>query len=104
MNSIPPRSTTSASKAELVERPRADWWKGEQEMPFARATTLFPRCDDGRPVSLHAIYRYSLAGLSLGDGRRLRLRRFKSGPRWCTTAEEVERFKIALTRAHGGDV
>ena len=77
------------------------WWVGEAVVLFLEVAN---RKLLGRKMAVQSVYRLSTAGLPLGDGRRVRLRRLKTAGGFATTREEIVRFQRELTRARGGDL
>jgi len=68
------------------------WWAGESPVRLSDLPRLLPPLPSGARTSIKSIYRWSTRGLG-----GVRLRRFKHGGGWATTAEELLRFQQART-------
>lgn len=75
------------------------WWTGEDAVRLSSLPGLLPPRRDGRRISIATCYRYSLTGVC-----GVRLRRFRVGGGWATTAQELARWQRAVTQAKGGDL
>lgn len=76
----------------------APWWSAEQPVLFSEVPNVLPR-RGGRPFSASSVYRWSTIGL-----HGVRLRRFKVGGSWATTAEELARWQAAVSAICGEEV
>jgi hypothetical protein len=68
------------------------WWAGESPVRLSDLPRLLPPLPSGARTSAASIYRWTTRGLG-----GVRLRRFKHGGGWATTAEELLRFQQART-------
>jgi hypothetical protein len=87
---------TSSKRARQprIPEPSASWWTGETPIRLTALPNHLPLLPTGRKVSLPTVFRWTTRGL-----HNVRLRRFKLGGGWCTTAEELNRWSVLQTEA-----
>lgn len=61
-------------------------------MSLATAANLVPGEQPGRGVSPSTVFRWGMHGVSLPDGRRVKLRMWRVGRKWLTTRGALAEF------------